>query len=140
MVDNGELKQFIVEVIDEYLCPHPAEIAQKWQGGSLILKPAGDQQSKEIPLEIFFKKMTGIREALRVLEQKLNNHPGLSAEDKATFQAYITKSYGSLTTFNVLFKHDKDRFHGTGKGLTDQDDDPNMTLSAAKAKLNLNEY
>jgi hypothetical protein len=140
-MENEDLKQFIVEVIDEYLCPHPPEIAQKWIGGSLIMKPSGDQQPKEVPFEVFFKKITGIREALRVLEQKINNHPSLSTEDRATFQGYITKSYGSLTTFNILFKNDRDRFHGAGKGHSgDQDDDSNMTLSAAKAKLNLNEY
>lgn len=85
----------------------------KWEGGTLVLKP-GDpaHAAKEIPLEAFHKKITAVRERLRVLEQKLNNHKGLSVEEKSDFQALISRAYGSMTTFNVLFQDDEDKFVG----------------------------
>jgi hypothetical protein len=136
-----DMKQWLKELIEEEFSPKPIEIAQRWQGGSIILKPNNDTQAKEIPLEVFFKKIIGIRESLRVLEQKLNTHPQLSSEDKITLQSYITKSYGSLTTFNILFKEGKDRF--VGAGGSESDENPNtkkLSMAEAKAKLGLNEY
>ena len=62
----------------------------------------------------FFKKVTSVRDKLRVLEQKLNAHQSLSLGEKAELQGYITRAYGSLTTFNSLFRDDEDRFKGTG--------------------------
>lgn len=89
------------------------ELGRKWSGGTLVLQPADThQQSKEFPIETFFKKITSVREKLRVLEQKLNNHPNLTLEDKAELQQLITRAYGSLTSFNVLFKNDEDKFVG----------------------------
>ncbi len=140
-MDQAELKQFIIEVIEEMITPVPIEMAAKWMGGKIVLQPGGDQQPKDVPIDIFFKKVVGIREALRVLEQKLNNYPNIPMEDKVTFQSYITKCYGSLTTFNILFKNDKDRFVGSsGKSGGSEDSKDKMTLSEAKAKLGLNEY
>ena len=80
--------------------------------GTLILKPCDSAQPKEIPLDVFFKKITSVREKLRVLEQKLNNNESLSWEEKTEFQTLITRAYGSLTTFNILFREEKDRFTG----------------------------
>ena len=139
MEDNA-LKALIVEVIDEMITPNPVEIGKRWQGGKLIITPSNDSQSKEIPLEVFFKKLIGVKESLRVLEQKLNNHPDLSQEDKLSFQSYLTKACGSLTTFNILFKEDKDKFYGAGSGKETENSASNMSLSEAKRKLGLNEY
>ncbi len=87
------------------------------------------------------KKIIGIPESLRVLEQKINSHPQLTAEDKINFQAYITKSYGSLTTFNILFKEGKDKFVGSGSDGGDEGSGKQkLTMAEAKAKLGLNEY
>lgn len=69
---------------------------------------------KQVPIDTVFRKVTAIREKLRVLEQKLNNHPGLSESDKAELQGYVTRSYGSLTTFNFLFRDEVDYFKGAG--------------------------
>jgi hypothetical protein len=91
------------------------EIGDRWLGGQLVLKPgrAGTQE-KSVPIEAFFKKVTAVRDRLRVLEQRINAHPKLDDADRAQLQDYITRCYGSLTTFNVLFADPADRFVGTG--------------------------
>src|SRR5262245_1995272 len=91
------------------------EIADRWSGGQLVLKPgnAGTAE-KVVPIESFFRKIIGVRDKLRVLEQRINSHPKLSDEDRLQLQEYISRVYGSLTTFNVLFADPADRFIGTG--------------------------
>ena len=89
-------------------------IGERWVGGQLVMKPgkAGTQE-KVVPIEAFFRKIVAVRERLRVLEQRINSHPKLSDEDRLQLQDYITRAYGSLTTFNVLFSDPEDRFTGT---------------------------
>lgn len=107
------VKAILREVLQEELGMGRHEMAPKWEGGTLILKPADpNAQSKEVPLDTFFKKITSVREKLRVIEQKINNHSKLSQEDKLELQKLITRAYGSMTTFNVLFRHEEDRFSG----------------------------
>lgn len=141
-LDQGMMKQFIMDVIDEMITPNPVEMAPKWVGGKAMLHPSGDQQPKEVPLEVFFKKIVGVRDSLRVMEQKINSHATLSMEEKMTLQSYITKAYGSLTTFNILFKNEKDKFVGAGgkSGGSEGNAKDNMTINEAKAKLGIKEY
>jgi hypothetical protein len=88
-------------------------LAPKWEGGSVVLKPGDSQtQPKEIPLDALFHKVVMIRDRLRVLEQKLNGHPKLTDAEKVEMQQYVTRCYGSLTTFNVLFHDERDKFVG----------------------------
>lgn len=92
------------------------QIADKFKNGNVLLQPFDKSlQAKEVPMDTFFNKIVLIRERLRVLEQKLNNHDGLSNADKVELQQYITRCYGSLTTFNVLFQDKKDYFVGEKK-------------------------
>lgn len=87
-------------------------IGDKWKGGKLILQP-GDAQlkSNEVPIDTFFHKITMVRDRLRVMEQKINSS-NLDEQTKFDLQQYITRCYGSLTTFNVLFKHKSHHFVG----------------------------
>ncbi len=88
-------------------------IADKWKGGTIVLQPADSGlASKEIPIDTFFHKIVMLRDRLRVMEQKINASKNLDEQEKIDLQQYITRCYGSLTTFNVLFKNNSQNFKG----------------------------
>jgi hypothetical protein len=104
------------EVLLDELGVRDVEIGDRWNGGELILIPGREgTQEKRMPLDVFFKKIVMVRDKLRVLEQKINGHKGLTDDEKVQLQQYITGCYGSLTTFNVLFRSKDDHFTGQKK-------------------------
>ena len=116
-VTARDLRQAVASVLDEYgSLPAEVELGNKWIGGKVVLHPGGDSlQPKEIPMDVFFKKITMVRDRLRVLEQNINSSTSLNDEEKIHIQQYITRAYGSLTTFNILFAEKEDYFRGSGK-------------------------
>lgn len=113
MVSMFDVERILTSVLKRYIeYPEPVELGQKWKNGKMILKP-GDSTlaSKEIPIEQLFHKIVMIRDRVRTMEQRVNAS-NLSDEEKVNIQQYITKIYGSLTTFNVLFKNKEDQFIG----------------------------
>lgn len=109
-----DVKEAMIQVLEKYadftvLIP----LGDKWKGGTMSLNPEDSSlQSKEIPIETFFHKIVMVRDRLRVLEQNINSHGSLNDEEKVNLQQYITRIYGSLTTFNVLFARKEDQFKG----------------------------
>jgi hypothetical protein len=116
---NLPLKQFVEQTVEAAIAKLGLEtpdsfveqLGLRWHGGKAVLHPADTTlQTKELPLETFFHKIVMVRNNLRVLEQKINAHEKLSDGEKVEMQQYITRSYGSLTTFNMLFKEKEDQF------------------------------
>ncbi len=92
-------------------------LGDKWLGGTMLLQTADKTlKPKEIPIEDFFHKIVMLRDRLRVLEQNINSNKKLNDEEKVNIQQYITRCYGSLTTFNVLFKNKEQWFVGEKSG------------------------
>lgn len=113
------LQQFIHETLEAAIAKlglqNPDTVVDqlglRWHKGKVVLHPADPTlQTKEMPLEVFFHKVVGVRNQLRVLEQKINANTILTDGDKVEMQQYISRCYGSLTTFNVLFKNKEDQF------------------------------
>lgn len=112
-VHEDELRSLIRSVVREEFETSRAPIADKWVGGTVVFKPGKPGvQEKEVSIDSFFHKIVMLRDRLRVLEQQINSNDKLSESEKISMQQYITRCYGSLTTFNILFKDKDDYFVG----------------------------
>jgi len=115
-MDMDEFRQVLREVLLEETGVRDVTMSDRWHGGELVLIPGKDgTQEKRMSIDAFFHKVVMVRDKLRVLEQKVNTHKGISDSEKAQLQQYITGCYGSLTSFNVLFKERDDGFIGQRK-------------------------
>lgn len=113
---DTDLERMLRRIIREETGLTPVAPAEKWRGGELVLRPGKPGlQEKSWPIESFFTKVVMLRNRLRTLEQQVNASE-LPDDQKLKLQGYITGCYGSLTSFNVLFADDDDKFVGSGGG------------------------
>jgi len=110
----SEIEKVLKFVLDEQgVLTEIVPLGEKWIGGNMLLQPENlSLKPKEIPIEVFFHKIVMLRDRLRVLEQNINSHAVLTDEEKINLQQYITRIYGSLTTFNILFANKEHYFVG----------------------------
>ncbi len=113
LISFEDIERAIIKILQKYSdIQENVEIADKWRGGQLILKPGNNEMKPyEMPITNLFNKIILIRDRLRVLEQKINSS-NIDETEKIVLQQYITRSYGSLTSFNVLFKNKSAHFVG----------------------------
>ena len=113
-VSFSAAEKSLIKILRTYLDGmEEVPIGDRWEGGTLILQPADKSlKAKELPIEDFFHKIVMTRDRLRVLEQRINSNAQLSDAEKVNLQQYITKIYGSFTTFNVLFRYKEHYFTG----------------------------
>ena len=114
-MDYQQIKLALRDCLREEGVVGHTELGGRWHGGKIVIQPGDPQlKSKELPIDDLFHKIVMVRDRLRVLEQKINSHKTLDGTEKVELQQYITRCYGSLTTFNALFKEKSDGFTGTG--------------------------
>jgi hypothetical protein len=113
IADHPDLEMLLRRIVREESGLTAATPADRWRGGTLVLKPGNGTQEKSWPIETFFHKVVMIRNRLRTLEQQVNGME-LPADTKVRLQSYISGCYGSLTSFNVLFADEEDQFKGSG--------------------------
>ena len=109
------IDEIVSRTVEELGIEKPSSVVQqlglKWNNGKMVLHPSDPTlQTKEVPLEVFFHKIVMVRNNLRTMEMKINAHPTLTDGEKVELQQYITRSYGSLTTFNLLFREKEEQF------------------------------
>lgn len=117
-MEPDQLYELVVDAVRQALRDEAGggdpRIAKRMVGGRVIFEDAEGRRFKETDAFSFFRKVTAVRERLRVLEQKINNNDTLGADEKAELQALLSRAYGSLTTFNFLFRDEGDKFSGSG--------------------------
>lgn len=117
MITFEEVEDALLKILERHTDVAPViPLGDRWKGGLMVLEPKDENLAvKEIPIETFFHKIVMMRDRLRVLEQNINSHKSLSDEEKVNLQQYITRCYGSMTSFNILFREKDDHFKGETK-------------------------
>jgi hypothetical protein len=112
-ISMAEVERSLTRILQKWAdVSETVPLGQKWVGGKIIMQPASkDLKPKEVPIDLFFHKIVMLRDRLRTLEQRVNASK-LSDEEKVNIEQYITRCYGTLTTFNVFFKRPEDQFVG----------------------------
>ena len=117
-MDNELMYELVVDAVRQAMREEQGgddvPIARRMLGGRVTFVDNEGKIFKELEAAVFFKKVTAVREKLRVLEQKVNNTEGIGPAERAEMQGYITRCYGTLTTFNFLFREEADKMKGTG--------------------------
>ncbi len=115
-MEHAELKLLAGMIADEAEKRHNAELAPKWQHAMVVFKPSHPEMKQhEISMERFMQKIVMMRDNLRVLEQQINANKSLEIGEKLKLQGYLTRIYGSMTSFNFMFESDDDKFQGSGE-------------------------
>lgn len=114
LVSFVQMERALMTLLNRYSdVQQTVPLGDKWTGGKMVLYPGKtDMKPTELPIDKFFHKIVMLRDRLRVMEQKVNANAKMTDEEKVDLQQYITRIYGSLTTFNVLFKNKEDNFVG----------------------------
>lgn len=117
MITFDEMEDALLRILERHSDVAPViPLGDRWKGGTMVLEPKDTSLAvKEIPIETFFHKIVMMRDRLRVLEQNINSHKSLSDEEKVNIQQYITRCYGTMTSFNILFRDKEDHFKGESK-------------------------
>ena len=111
MLEFDDIRLLAKKIADEMEKRHSAEMAPKWEGATVMMVPRdSSMKSHEIPVDKLLHKIVMMRDNLRVLEQNINSHVALNDSEKIKLQSYITKIYGSMTSFNFLFYNEEDKF------------------------------
>jgi hypothetical protein len=117
-MDEATLYELVSEAVRDALNEEQGQgdvtIARGMMNGRILFEDDQGREVRAVSTLNFFKKITSVRDKLRVLEQKINSNQSLSPAEKAEMQAQITRAYGSLTTFNFYFRDEEDKFKGTG--------------------------
>ncbi|GMV52477.1 MAG: hypothetical protein AMXMBFR68_02690 [Ignavibacteria bacterium] len=114
-LDRYQMRLLATLIANEIESRHSADLAPKWQGGSVVFKPADSGLAQhELQIDKFMHKVVMMRDNLRVLEQQINSSSSLTDGEKLKLQGYITRVYGSLTSFNFMFASPDDKFGGAG--------------------------
>lgn len=114
LISFSQVERSLMTILNRYSdVQQTVSMGDKWMGGKMVMYPGRqDMKAIELPLDKFFHKIVMLRDRLRVMEQKINANAKMNDEEKVDLQQYITRIYGSLTTFNVLFKNKDDNFVG----------------------------
>ena len=111
---QSDMERSLLKILRMWSSPEEVvPLGDRWTGGTMLLQPKDSNlKPKELPIEVFFHKIVMLRDRLRVMEQQINAHKKLTDEEKVNLQQYITRIYGSLTSFNMLFKNKEHWFVG----------------------------